>query len=170
MNKLYLITGPAGVGKSTVSKAIADNLNKSALIEGDDIYNMIISGHVNPWLDGNHLDLMWKNSISLIKNFLNDGFDVVFNYIINKKNLEMIKREFNNYDLIFVVLLVDEETIIKRDKERPLDVQMGIRSLELLKEFKNENFEEKYILNTTNLSIDETMDAIKNDERFNLYN
>lgn len=37
MNNLYLITGPAGVGKSTVSMEIAKSYNKSALIEGDDI-------------------------------------------------------------------------------------------------------------------------------------
>lgn len=35
MNKLYLITGPAGVGKSTISKALAERLNKSVLIEGE---------------------------------------------------------------------------------------------------------------------------------------
>ncbi len=38
MNTLYFITGPAGVGKSTVSKKLANKLIKSVLIEGDDIY------------------------------------------------------------------------------------------------------------------------------------
>lgn len=32
MSKLYIITGPAGVGKSTVSREIAKNRNKSVLI------------------------------------------------------------------------------------------------------------------------------------------
>lgn len=48
MNKLYLITGPAGVGKSTISKLLAKKLDKSILIEGDDIYHMVISGYI--WL------------------------------------------------------------------------------------------------------------------------
>lgn len=30
MNKLYIITGPAGVGKSTISKSISERLEKSA--------------------------------------------------------------------------------------------------------------------------------------------
>ena len=33
---LYIITGPAGVGKSTISKKIAESKKKSVLIEGDE--------------------------------------------------------------------------------------------------------------------------------------
>ena len=36
MAKLYILTGPAGVGKSTISKGIAERLEKSDLLEGDD--------------------------------------------------------------------------------------------------------------------------------------
>ena len=38
MADLYIITGPAGVGKSTISRKIAECKSKSVLIEGDDIY------------------------------------------------------------------------------------------------------------------------------------
>ena len=34
MKNLYIITGPPGVGKSTISKRIAELGNKSVLIEG----------------------------------------------------------------------------------------------------------------------------------------
>ena len=33
MANLYIITGPAGVGKSTISKKLAENSNKSVLID-----------------------------------------------------------------------------------------------------------------------------------------
>ena len=46
MNTLYIITGPAGVGKTTISKGLAKRCKKSALIEGDDIYHQVISGYV----------------------------------------------------------------------------------------------------------------------------
>ena len=39
MADLYIITGPSGVGKSTISKQIAESKSKSALIDGDDIYH-----------------------------------------------------------------------------------------------------------------------------------
>lgn len=166
MGKLYLITGPAGVGKSTVSKIIAESLNKSALIEGDDIYHFVKGGYVPAWLEGNQLDIFWKNSISIIRNFIDDGYDVVFNYIIDKDKLEMIKNSFSDIDIIFVVLMVDEETIIKRDKKRPLDCQMGERSLILLNEFKNGNYDDRNILDTSNLSVEDTIKTIQDENRF----
>lgn len=49
MPNLYIITGPAGVGKSTVSKKIAMTSKKSALIEGDDIYHQVVGGYVPAW-------------------------------------------------------------------------------------------------------------------------
>ena len=57
MNKLYVITGPAGVGKSTISKEIAKNKSKSVLIEGDEIYAQVIGGYVPAWKEGNHLEI-----------------------------------------------------------------------------------------------------------------
>lgn len=66
----------------------------------------------------------------------------------------MLSDKFENYEIIFRVLLVDEETIVKRDMERPIGCRMGERSLILLKEFKGFNYEEKYILNTSDLTIE----------------
>lgn len=50
MPKLYLITGPAGVGKSTISTHLANKLPKSVLIEGDTIYNFFVGDRIAPWL------------------------------------------------------------------------------------------------------------------------
>ena len=54
MPKLYVITGPAGVGKSTISKKLAEISSKSALVEGDDIYHQVISSYAPAWKEGNH--------------------------------------------------------------------------------------------------------------------
>ena len=40
-------------------------------------------------------------------------------------------------EIIFKVLMVEEDILIKRDKERPIDCQMGSRTSILLREFKN---------------------------------
>ena len=60
-NRLYIITGPAGVGKSTISLQLANNLEKSVLIEGDVIYNFFVGGRIKPWYKDAPLDLFWKN-------------------------------------------------------------------------------------------------------------
>ena len=166
MPNLYVITGPAGVGKSTVSKILAQKLNKSSLIEGDEIYHQIIGGYIPAWKDGNHLQTFWKVCISTIRIYLDDGFDVVFNYIITPENLELLKNEFKNYTIKFIVLLVDESTLLLRDKERPEDYQMKERCIVLLNSFKNKKYDIKNILNTTNLSIEETINIIENTNQF----
>ena len=67
MSKLYIITGPAGVGKSTISRKLAELKDKSALIEGDEIYHQVVGGYVSPWKDGNHLEVFWKVCIDTVK-------------------------------------------------------------------------------------------------------
>jgi len=160
MNKLYVITGPAGVGKSTVSYELGKRLDKSVVIEGDTIYNFFVGGRIKPWYPDAPLDLFWKNSIMLIKSYLENGYDVVFNYIIKNKQLENLKETFKDYDFIFSCLLVDEPTIIKRDLLRPEDCQMHERSLILLKEFINCNYDNKYVIDSSNLTVEETVEKI----------
>ena len=157
MAMLYVITGPAGVGKSTISRKIAEASVKSALIEGDDLYGQIVGGYIDPWKEGNHLETFWKLSISSIRVYLEDGFDVVFNYIISPEQFDMIRSEFNDYKISFSVLLVDEETILERDKRRPEDCQMKERCIVLLNEFRDHNYDKKYILDTSNMTVEETV-------------
>ena len=47
-----------------------------------------------------------------------------------------MKEEFEDYSIKFVVLLVDEKTLLLRDKERPEDYQMKERCITLLNSFK----------------------------------
>ena len=166
MQTLYIITGPAGVGKSTISQGLAKRSQKSALIEGDNIYHQVIGGYAQAWKPENHLKTFWKICINTIKIYLEDGFDVVFNYIISPKNIELIKSSIQNYNIKFVVLLVDETTLLLRDKTRPEDCQMKERCITLLNNFKNRNYGPQNILDTTNLSVDEITSIIIKDNIF----
>ena len=114
MNNLYIITGPAGVGKSTISYQIAKSKIKSTLIDGDSIYNQVVGGYVSAWKKGNHLDIFWKICFDIIKTYLEDGYDVIFNYIVTPKIFEKLSVKFNQYNLRFVILMCDEKSIRKR--------------------------------------------------------
>ena len=166
MNSLYIITGPAGVGKSTISKGIARCKEKSVLIEGDDIYHQVVGGYQAAWKDGNHLDVFWKVCIETINIYLNNGYDVVFNYIINLGNLNDLKEAFDGYNIKFVCLLTCEETLLNRDQERPEDCQMKDRCLVLLNNFKNQKYDNNNILYTDNLNIEETITEIENNKKY----
>ena len=170
MANLSIITGPSGVGKSTISKRISNLKAKSALIEGDSIYHQVVGGYVPAWKEGNHLETFWDICLNSIKVYLESGYDVVFNYIINPDKIALIEKKFNDYIIKFVVLMVDEKTLLGRDQERPDDCQMKDRCIHLLNSFKNKNYDSKYILDTSNLSIDETIDIIEKKDRFIINN
>lgn len=166
MQTLYIITGPAGVGKSTISLKVAESLPKSVLIEGDDIYNQVVCGYVSPWKEGNHLDVFWKVSISIIKEYVAEGYDVVFNYIISPKNLARIREALGDIKIKFVVLLADEDTLLKRDALRPLDCQMKERCIVLLHNFIEHHYEERFVIDTGKLSVEEVVREVLVRERF----
>lgn len=166
MPNLYIITGPAGVGKSTISRKLAELKNKSVLIEGDDIYHHVVGGYIQARKEGNHLETFWKVCLETINIYLKDGFDVVFNYIINPSSLKQIQEKFKNYTIKFIVLLVNEETLLLRDSERPEDCQMKERCITLLNNFKNMNYSEANILDTSNLSIEASVDIIEKSNKF----
>lgn len=155
MNKLFIITGPAGVGKTTISNNLASSLSKSVLIEGDTVYNFFVGGRISPWKENAPIELFWENCIYLINSYLEKGYDVVFNYIISDANLKLLKEKFKNYKIVFKVLLTDENTLLERDKEREEDCQMKERCLVLLNQFKNYNFDKKDIIDTSNLTVKE---------------
>ncbi len=166
MANLYIITGPSGVGKSTISKKIAESKSKSALIEGDYIYSQVIGGYVSAWKDGNHLDVFWDICLNTFESYLSYDYDVIFNYIVTPNIIKVIKERFKKYAIKFVVLITDEETILKRDSQRPVDCQMKERCIILLNNFKNRNYDKKHFLDSSNLSADETAYIIENQDKF----
>ena len=98
---LYLITGPAGVVKSTISNEIAEKLEKSVLLEGDEFYHHVVSSYIPAWKEGNHLDIFWKEVENSIKLYLDNGYDVIFNYIIDDKKYLELKLLLVNLLLFF---------------------------------------------------------------------
>ncbi|QJD83226.1 AAA family ATPase [Cohnella herbarum] len=139
-NTVYIISGPAGVGKSTTSQRLVQQLNKSAYISGDDVSHIPVNGRGMPWLDQDTLDLTWNNISSLTKNLLDYEYNVVIDYVAFPNEVKWLSQQLRNREvrIVYVVLMVDKETIKFRDRLRPEGEQMGERSLILLEEFDND--------------------------------
>ncbi|MBU5351124.1 AAA family ATPase [Paenibacillus silvae] len=173
MNKtIYMISGPPGVGKSTTSQQLVQTLSKSAYISGDDISHIPVNGRGKPWLCKETYDLTWKNILSITRNLLEQDYDVVIDYVTFPSEVEWLVQQLSNleYQVVYVVLLADQSTLLNRDQLRPADQQMGERSLVLLEKFKMcSELKERYKLYTQQYSREllcEIVEDIQHNPRF----
>jgi adenylate kinase family enzyme len=172
-NKVYILSGPAGVGKSTTSKELVKILPQSAYISGDYISHMHINGRKKPWESREEVALIWDNILSLTKNFLKYGSDVVVDYITFPQEAKWFSESLKelNIEVIYAVLWTDNETLIKRDNMRNPEYRMGERCLILVNEFKESKLDEKHFLdiskNTTH-DIPHVLNEIINNPKYKI--
>lgn len=163
MQTVYILSGPAGVGKSTTSSALVNTLRNSAYISGDNISHMHVNGRNKPWESKSELSLIWNNILSLTKNFVTNGIDVVVDYVTFPEEAYWLKDKLGelNVNVVYVVLWTDKETLLKRDQLRIPEHQMGERCLILINEFKESGLNYKHLLNTSQKSADALDDIIQ---------
>lgn len=166
---ILLIAGPAGAGKSTVSKLLSQKFKKSALIEVDEIRHMIKKGEVSPFKENiqseRQLKLGVVNSCSLAQNFAGEAFDVLIDDVVSKKDrLDLYYEKLKGLDLKVFLLLPDEETIKHRDAQRKKDSQMKDRAILLHRRFQKLVKTEKRwtVIDSSNQTPEETVKEIIN--------
>lgn len=168
-NCVYIISGPPGVGKSSVSEELAYSFDKSAVIEGDSIYLMIKSGLVAPWEDvGYYMDLFWDNVISITNNLLARDMTVIINYVLFEEQIKKMKEflKTKQVNLKYCVLLAEEQTLKERDLSRKEIERTGELSITSRNEFLSRNMNKNHLLYTDNLDIEEIVNIIKFSNRF----
>ncbi|WP_010649956.1 AAA family ATPase [Oceanobacillus massiliensis] len=155
MNKIYIISGPAGVGKSTTSKGLAEQFDHSAYIEGDLINHMVVGGYLPPWKSEELLSLIWENIADLSINFIQANKNVIIDYVAFPEDVEKFSQKIHddvkNVEIIYVVLWVNSDELLRRDALRIKEHQMGARCLELVEEFESEGIDKRFFYNTTYL-------------------
>lgn len=152
INTVYILSGPAGVGKSTTAQELVKNLENSAYISGDCISHMHVNGRKNPWESQEETFLIWDNIASVTKNFLTYGNDVVVDYVTFPRDVKGFcdKLKGFNVEIKYVVLWANNEILRKRDNMRVPEHRMGERCFVLVDEFKMSGLAGKYILDTSN--------------------
>jgi adenylate kinase family enzyme len=172
---VYILSGPAGVGKSTTANALAKALPSSSLISGDVVSWMHKNGREKPWLSEKEVALIWDNILSIAKNFLARDIDVVIDYVTFPKQAEWFAKSVQSFncEVRYVVFMCDAQTLIERDRQRAPAYQMGNRCLELSKEFKTASTNPQHIFDTTNLNPDDLpyiLYNIKKNEQYKIHN
>ena len=114
--KLIVINGTMGVGKSTISTALKNELENSVMLDGDWCWMM------NPWnITEENKKMVEQNIIFLLNSFLNNpSFQyVIFTWVLHKEEiLNSILEKINddNFKLYFYSLMCNKNELIKRMK------------------------------------------------------
>ncbi|GGI15965.1 AAA family ATPase [Gottfriedia solisilvae] len=147
-SSIYIISGPYGVGKSTVSNALAQEIEEAALIEGD-LIKLMFRGKIQPPREEMRA-IIWKNILSLTRNFLENNINVIIDYVVYSE-LEWLDKHLSdlNVKIHYVVLRADDETIIRRLNQRGDDYLIE-GSLYLLDKLENFLPNKNYLYDTTN--------------------
>lgn len=141
-----------------------DYFKSARPISGDVVSWMHKNGREKPWLSEAEVALIWDNILSITKNFLKRDIDVVIDYVTFPEQAFWLAENVRQFqcEVRYIVLFCEEETLIKRDKERPLAYQMGTRCLELIEEFKAASVHPQYIFDTTKYTPDDLPYILKN--------
>jgi len=139
---ICLITGPAGVGKSTIAELLVKEFAKTARIDVDYIRHMIRAGKVRPFPYTEEAEkqilLATQNACDLARNFNDSGFSVAIDdVVVSKEKLDAYISQTKGYRFFAFLLMCDKDLLKKRDQTRPKEAQMGARSLQLFDEFSN---------------------------------
>jgi gluconate kinase len=163
---IYLLSGPCGAGKSTITKELLRTVKKSALIQGDDFLSLpMYEKDSEPQWD-EMLAIMWKNILSLTQNLLQHNYNVIIDTVVEEE-LDWFCRHFafQNVKIQYVVLLAEENILIQRLTKRG-DPYLIDRSLFLLNKLEIEPANSKHLYNTSYKKPAEIIEDILNSSSF----
>ncbi|MEV5026652.1 AAA family ATPase [Paenibacillus sp. LPE1-1-1.1] len=164
---VYLISGPLGVGKSTVSKTLASVMNQCVLIEGDLLLHVYRGETEPPWEE--RLRLAWLNIAAVTRNFLLNGLDVVIDFVVEDE-LQWFFDQLSDLEatLHYVVLHAEPpDTLTARLHQRG-DAQYIHRSLFLRNKLMASPTNEPFLLDTDGKKPDELAEEIIKNARFRI--
>jgi adenylate kinase family enzyme len=157
---VIMISGTPAAGKSSVSQSLAKRFPKSAYLEIDSFKDMIVGGNIAPWdpQGPEQFKLMEKNFLAITKNFLDEGYVVILDYVFNDEQVKHYNELLG--DVYGFLLLPSKEVLKKRDLERDPAGEMQERIEVLYQEFANVEHNLLRVVDSSNQTLDETVGEI----------
>ena len=166
--RIIVITGSPGTGKTTTASIVAkeSDMDKSVHMHTDDFFHYLSKGAIPPHLpESNEQNLVVIEAfLEAAKRYARGGYDVIVDGIVGPWFLEPWKAlAQEDYEVHYIVLRASKKETMKRAVERSkLDRKTNIELVETMwEQFDNLGAYEKYIIDTTQLSVEDTVSAIK---------
>jgi predicted kinase len=159
MRPLVLSGGPA-VGKSTCGRRLAEEKERAAFIDADDIRQLVVAGDATLWsgADGREQHLLaCRNTAALARNFAAAGFDVVIADVVTSEALPVYRAELPDCVVLHLALPLGDAR--ERASTRP--VYLTDDEFDHLHDLLSVPPEVDVVLDVTGLTVDEQTDAIR---------
>lgn len=165
---VLIINGPAGAGKSTVSRAICARLTRAAHVEVDRLRHMVVSGFASPVpgqsdpTEARHqLDLGHANAAALARNFAESGFTAVIDTVMEEpEELDILLAGLAGLEVSLFTLLPNAGALRERDQSRPAPFVVGERAEQLRRIIAANGDVRGLRLDTSDLDIETTVNSI----------
>src|SRR3989338_4214797 len=159
--RILILTGPAGSGKTTIVAVLSKRRAKCAVIDIDNVRQMLVQPHKAPWdgEEGHQQQILGVgNGCVLAKNFIQNGCDVLILDVLSNETLSLYKKLLPLHAPIVALLLPTLEEIKKRNATRPQmittdQIALIYKSQEILK-----GYDQK--IDTTKLSAEEVAEKL----------
>ena len=162
MNRLIVLSGVPGSGKSYFSNALMQDKEKHVYIISSDQLRKEITGHQQ---DLSQDELVWKIFYSLAKSYSEDKNGIVVLDATNAKkeyrldNIKPFRDLYDNIDL--VCFQIDKQLVLKQNKEREFPIPEDAL-LRLIDAFEVPDEEEKAFFDHIDFIVDHNIDKIIN--------
>lgn len=162
VHTIYIISGPLGAGKTSVSKAVTALLETAVRIEGDVFW--LATEHLEQFSWAQRLECSWENIVAVTKNYLQRDVDVVIDFVVEDE-LKWFVEQFSGttIQIKYIAMIADEKTLTERLEKRG-DLKYLGRSLKLLKQISDKEENQQYLYDTTDKTINNIARSIIDDD------
>ncbi|MGO1925778.1 MAG: AAA family ATPase [Brachybacterium tyrofermentans] len=164
---ILLVTGPPAAGKSTVTRMLAGTLNRSALLDGDFVARLVVSGYVWPLGEPaeearRQVALCNRNLCDLARNMVGAGITPVIDWIVpDREQFDVFSSALGDLGLRTVVLAPDPAACVERNLQRDERARFDFDDHAGLLARMGEAFGDDALwVGSSRLSAEETVDLI----------
>jgi chloramphenicol 3-O-phosphotransferase len=157
--RVVVLNGPAGVGKTTTARALAGGVDSGACIHGDDLRDFIVTRREGSVRGG----LGYRNGATIATNFIDAGYDlVVFEYVFESPGaLEQFATAYaGGAPVHLYTLWAPLEVIRRRERARAGRRPLGKRLEECYRAIDGHLYELGQVIHTDSRTVDDVVAEI----------